>query len=107
MNETIDQRARDDAKDAGHRADLASQLIRQHIDSCEKAHAENSLKLDKLEAGLTRVHARIDQLKDVMAHRAEHQAGSTASLVTKQNLVWAIVSAVVVAAVAALVRGGQ
>lgn len=111
MSDAIDQRARDDAKDAGHKADLAAQLIRQHIDSCEKAHAENSKKLDKLEGGIGRVHGRIDDLVEKMAAKNEQNAGTLGGLSTRQGVIWAVIaataSAILTIAAPRLVKGDE
>jgi len=93
MSDNIDQQARDDAKDARHSADMATQLIQQHITSCERAHAENSKKLDKMEGSFTRLHQRIDEVKDAIAAKAETQAGANASISTRQGVMWSVMSA--------------
>ncbi len=62
MAEVIDQRARDDAKDAKHKAETNEQLFNAHMSQCALNHEEDKKHFDKLETGLGRVHGRIDKL---------------------------------------------
>jgi ABC-type nickel/cobalt efflux system permease component RcnA len=58
----VDQQARDHALKAQHMAELSAQAISQHMDACEKNHAEDAKRFDKLSDGLSRIHGRIDAL---------------------------------------------
>lgn len=72
----IDQFARDAARDAAHEAALSAQAIRQHMVACERNHAEDRARFDRLESGLGRIHGRIDVLVRGMLFAALGLMGS-------------------------------